>query len=922
MVTTLMKYNPAFLGDEALIRSFVARTSELERILEVLRENTSGSNQHLLVIGPRGIGKTTLVLRTAAEIRADESLGARWYPVVYGEETYQVSSAGEFWLEALFHIGQQTGDARWQQAYEELLGERNEERLRPRALAQLMDFADEQGKRLVLVVENLNMLFGGQIGDQDAWVLRHTLMNEPRIMLVGTATSRFREMDEYNQALYELFRIIELEPLEDEEAQAVWTAASGQTAPRHQLRPIQILTGGNPRLIRILSEFAAKTSFRSLMEDLTRLVDEHTEYFKHHLDNLPAQERKVFVVLADLWDPSTARQVAEAARLDVNVASAQLKRLIERGAVTTPYKHGRAQFYQVAERMYNIYHLMRRRGQPSSRVHAVVRFMVSLYRDEELIRTTRSLAEEAALLAADQRKEHFHAYEAILAHTREPQVAKQLVETGRLLFQGMPDAPESLLRLLASEAAPVPGHPRTPEQAESEDFVSLAPDSPERAIAIEAALRRVLETDPNNEAAWHQLGLVLAEHMGRLEEAMEAFDRSIALDETDPSAWNNKGTALRELGRAEESLHAYERAVLLDAANRVAWAGKAAVLADLGRTAESLDALDHVISLDPLIDWAWAATGVALHQLGHPERALEALDRALALNAELADAWHNRGSVLGSLGRNLEALESYERALSLNSEEAVTWHDKGTMLLELGRAEEALEALDRCLSLDAHASATWINKAAALGHLGRYEEALETYDRAIALDANSTVAWTGRGGALAQVGRIEEALDAVERALALDEHNADAWSNMGALNGSMGRFEEALESFDRALTLNSGSASAWLNRSIALLGLGRMKEATASFEQALALSPDVHIIGTGVPSVALNAMAWAVFIEGRDEKRATAETWARTAVERAPESGRIRHTLACILGAQGKWEQALDEAAVFLRDAAVLNRSG
>src|ERR1041384_367717 len=203
---------------------------------------------------------------------------------------------------------------------------------------------------------------------------------------------------------------MELEPLVDEEARAVWTAATGQTVPRHQLRPIQILTGGNPRLIRILSEFAAKTSFRSLMEELTRLVDEHTEYFKHHLDNLAPQERKVFVVLADLWDPSTARQVAEAARLDVNVASAQLKRLVDRGAVTTPYRHGRTQFYQVAERMYNIYHLMRRRGQPSSRVHAVVRFMVSLYRDEDLVRTTRFLAEEAALLTADQRREHFVAY--------------------------------------------------------------------------------------------------------------------------------------------------------------------------------------------------------------------------------------------------------------------------------------------------------------------------------------------------------------------------------------------------------------------------------------------------------------------------------------------------------------------------------
>lgn len=916
MKPSSMKYNPAFLGDEALIESFVARRAELERILEVIRENTADANQHLLIIGPRGIGKTTLVLRSAAEIRTEPELSSQWYPIVFGEETYLANTPAEFWLEALFHLGEQTGDARWQRAYEELRLERDENRLRGRALAQLMDFADEQGLRLVLVVENLNMLFREQLGGDGAWVLRQTLMNEPRLMLLGTATSRFQEMDEYNEALYELFRTFELEPLDEAEAEALWTSITGQGTTSTQIRPLQILTGGNPRLIRILSEFAANTSFRSLMDDLTRLVDEHTEYFKHHLDNLPPQERKVFVALADLWDPSTARTVAEAARLDVNVTSALLKRLVERGAVTTPYKRGRAQYYQVAERMYNIYHLMRRRGPAASRVHAVVRFMVSLYRDEDLVRTTQLLVEEAVGLGREQRREHFLAYEAILSHTQEPQMIRRLVEATRFALEAMPDAPESVLRLVGINALPSAllklrvedvDDPKTLLQLA--DALSQQPDRVEEA---ESAFQKALSKDPQNAAAWTHFGFFLSARKQSPEQAVEALNHGLTLNPENAHAWSNYGAALHQLGRAEEALDAYDRALALEPDTVFAWCNRGAILDDLRRTEEALESLDRALALSPENVAAWLNRATILARLGRHEEALQACDRVLALLAGSKFSWSEHGFVLGYFDFNEERPDSWDRAFDTDPVEAYVLSERGIILRRLGRNVEALDSFDRALVLNANSSPQWGNRGAVLGLLGRMDEALDAFDHALRLDAENVAALYNKGLVLQRMGRKQEGVECYDQALTLEPENVALLLRRGFLNRELSRFEKAKDDFRNAFDFAGDDAktAATMLLMVLLEDLHRPDEALETARACVQRFND--------SADALNSIAWVFFKGGRKEDATEAEAWARRAVDLDPGNGFLRHTLACLIGAQDRWKEAFEHAVIFLTDHEML----
>jgi hypothetical protein len=435
----IIKHNPAFLTKEELLNVFVVRMQELKLIMEIIRDNTREVNQHVIIIAPRGMGKSMLVRRLALEVQRDESLNKDWYPVILPEELYDVSTEGELWLRTLQQIGHQEKEndqGRLLSKHSALQTEANEKILRIQTLSSLTEFAGK--RRLMVVVENLQMLLGDQSSDDDAWDLRQTLLNNPEIMLVTTATTHFGEILKPEKANFDLFRGIALSPLKKSECRTLWQAVTEENLENDRIRPMEILTGGSPRLLTILADFAAGRSLKELFEDLVVLIDDHTTYFKANVEALPPKERRVFVTLAELWQPSQAREVAERCRLQVNITSALLKRLVGKGAVTQVDKVGRKIYYQISERLYNIYHLMRLSGKAADRVKAFVRFMIPIYGEPAM---ACALAKEACQMDGESRRSFVEGYKTILDQINPAEkMVEQIVKSTPEEFFRLPEA--------------------------------------------------------------------------------------------------------------------------------------------------------------------------------------------------------------------------------------------------------------------------------------------------------------------------------------------------------------------------------------------------------------------------------------------------------------------------------------------------
>ena len=390
LARTVRKFNPGTgQTDDEVINQFVVRDNELEILLDVLRSNIDAACcQSALVVAPRGAGKTMLLARTAAELRSNPDYSQHLLPVRFMEESHEAYDIGEFWLEALFHFVLEIESTAPDLA-RELRRSRDDlcARWRPDLAAQafgaLLDAADRVNRRLVLLVENLQNL----CRDTDAefgWSLRAVLQNEPRIMLLGSATTRFQELRNAKEPFFELFHIVHLKPLDSAACLRLWHTVSGNGTADRTIRPLEIFTGGSPRLLVIVAEFARHRTLPRLMEELVTLIDNHTEYFRGHLEQLPRGERRIYVAIIDLWQPSGAGEIAQRARMDIRPASTCIGRLLARGLISAQGT-GRRKRYVATERLYSIYYKLRRERDEAAVVRNLIRFMVAFYTPDDLM---------------------------------------------------------------------------------------------------------------------------------------------------------------------------------------------------------------------------------------------------------------------------------------------------------------------------------------------------------------------------------------------------------------------------------------------------------------------------------------------------------------------------------------------------------
>lgn len=388
----MLLYNPDRKNKDQLIAEFVVRNEIYNEIMEDLESSSmQHPEQHYLIVGQRGTGKTTLLNRIKFGVEDNKRLKAL-IPVIFSEEQYHITDLGNLWENIGNFLEDFHGFDGISKEIEQYIDKKDFEE---RAFDVVEKHLNKHKKKIVLLLDNLGDLLK-KLKKSEIHRFREILQTRPELRLIAGTPFYLEATIDYHQPFYEFFKIIHLEGLNQQETERLLLKLGDIHNEREKIASIinetperiavlRMLTGGVPRTIALMFKIFINSNDESSIQDLEQILDAVTPLYKHRMDDLPAQQQKIVHAVAINWDAISVKELKNKVRIEGKAISAQLTQLEKNQVIQKIETNTKNHLYIVRERFFNIWYLMRYgRKDDKQKVIWLVRFLESWCSKDDL----------------------------------------------------------------------------------------------------------------------------------------------------------------------------------------------------------------------------------------------------------------------------------------------------------------------------------------------------------------------------------------------------------------------------------------------------------------------------------------------------------------------------------------------------------
>lgn len=349
--------------------------------------------------------------------------------------------------------------------------------------------------------------------------------------------------------------------------------------------------------------------------------------------------------------------------------------------------------------------------------------------------------------------------------------------------------------LPAEPIVPTVAVPR-PQAISAEQALNLAAQIRQQGdlAQAEALLKQILQIQPQNHAAWHELGLI-AYDVGKPDMAIQLLSEAI------------------KHGGKVAMYHAN--------------------IGEMYRQCKNLDkAVAHgrkAVELDPKLAYARSNLGIAYYDLKDYDKAETCHKMVFNLAPHHAPSLNNMGSICRDRDEDDAAIDWYTRAATADPAYLEPRNNLGATLLRLEKIDDAFAVLDEALRINPRYAEALCNKGYAFFALERYDDALQHFNAALQLRPVYAEAYLGLANVFRERLMLDDAETLARRALDCATDKVDCLCALGAIYTSQGRSDLAEEAYKKALEIEPDSASAQRGIGHIRLEDGQLEEAEKIF---------------------------------------------------------------------------------------------
>lgn len=275
-----------------------------------------------------------------------------------------------------------------------------------------------------------------------------------------------------------------------------------------------------------------------------------------------------------------------------------------------------------------------------------------------------------------------------------------------------------------------------PAYLECLEELTLCLNEEDRLAEVVPDYRNALDKNPFDADLWLSFANLL-NSVEEFEEALDAVDYCLALDENRHLAIFHRGNTLMNLGRYEDAAAEYENAIKLYDRQAEYYVGLGAALEALDKADQAIHWFRKSVKVNPEQDDAYYGIGSCLLRMEKYAESLHFFNKAIQFDQENPDYWISKAIAEYSLGNVISAEEAFAKVYEIDPENVVLWLDWSNLYFEQGHTEKAIAMMDEAIALMPEEALLYYRSAAYHFSTGLFKEAMLYLENGILLDYDS-----------------------------------------------------------------------------------------------------------------------------------------------------------------------------------------